>query len=264
MSVLAAVVSDPTPSLIEVRPDVPPELEAAIFKCLEKRPENRYQTVAEFAVALEPFAPPSAVPSIQRISGTLRASTPIRISGELPTLEAPVGSTPPALRDADTVQATPDSFPVNATPELLQSLRADSKTAAEWGKSTKSEERGRNRRTIYVAGGIVVGVALAGVLATTTFRKISAVPDGETQGSVTTPVSQAIPAANSEADSGVEVTATASSAPEVESEQPVAVKPLVTRTPTHHPPKPPKPPASAHTAEPPPENTTVHPLEGRR
>src|SRR6185436_1753867 len=72
LALLAAVVSDPLPSIRDKRPDVPPELEAVIAKCLEKKPEDRYQTVAELADALAPFAPRSQ-PSISRISGILRS-----------------------------------------------------------------------------------------------------------------------------------------------------------------------------------------------
>jgi eukaryotic-like serine/threonine-protein kinase len=74
LALLAAVVSDPLPSIREKRPDVPPELEVVIAKCLEKNPDNRYQTVAELADALAPFAPRSQ-PSVSRISGILRSAS---------------------------------------------------------------------------------------------------------------------------------------------------------------------------------------------
>jgi serine/threonine-protein kinase len=43
------------PALRELRPDVPPGLEGVLRKLLAKKPEQRYQTPAELAAALEPF-----------------------------------------------------------------------------------------------------------------------------------------------------------------------------------------------------------------
>src|SRR4029079_1744928 len=51
LEVLTAAASDPMPSLREVRKDVPMELEAVIRRCLEKKADDRYQTVADFAEA---------------------------------------------------------------------------------------------------------------------------------------------------------------------------------------------------------------------
>jgi serine/threonine-protein kinase len=263
MSVLAAVVSDPVPPLREQRPDVPPELERVILRCLEKKPEARFQSVAELALALEPFAPPTAVPSIQRISGTLRTPTPLRISGELPTLEAPEGSTPPRMaRDGDTVQATPDSFPVHPTPELLASLRADSKTAAEWGKSTKSEERGRSRRTAITAAiGVGVACAVVGVIAFTQWKPGGPVPTVDSA-VATAPVSTTPPPASTSASAVVEP-ASATNAPPIASSAP-PVEPKHPPVAPHHVAT--KPPKTAPSATPPTATTssTLHPLEGRR
>src|SRR5688572_5756722 len=74
MSVLAAVVSDPTPSVRETRPDIPIELQAVIERCLAKDPKKRFQSIADLADALAPFAAPAAAHSVLRISGMLRGT----------------------------------------------------------------------------------------------------------------------------------------------------------------------------------------------
>ena len=58
--ILIKIATDPTPSLRDLRPDVPADLEALIFKCLEKEPARRFRTVGELARALLPFTPPEA------------------------------------------------------------------------------------------------------------------------------------------------------------------------------------------------------------
>lgn len=78
--VAAAIASDPLPKLSLYRPDVPLKLARVLEKCLEKRPENRYQTVGELAQALLPFGPPEGSVCAQRISGVMGLAK--RSSGE--------------------------------------------------------------------------------------------------------------------------------------------------------------------------------------
>ena len=64
------------PPMRAERPDVPPDLEAAIRKCLRPNRDDRYRNVAELAVAIIPFGPARARTSVDRISGILHASSP--------------------------------------------------------------------------------------------------------------------------------------------------------------------------------------------
>jgi serine/threonine-protein kinase len=68
------VTTEPPTSLRELRPEVPPELEGVILRCLEKNRAERYHNVAELALALYPFAPMRARASIERISDIVQTS----------------------------------------------------------------------------------------------------------------------------------------------------------------------------------------------
>ena len=74
--VAAAVSTDPVPPIARHRPDVPAGLAAVIERCLAKRPDDRFQSIAELAAALVPFGPAEGNYSLYRISGTLRVSPP--------------------------------------------------------------------------------------------------------------------------------------------------------------------------------------------
>ncbi len=92
------VATLPPPPMRNVRPDVAPDLEAAIRKCLRPNRDDRHRNVAEFAVAIAPFGPPRARNSVDRISGIVQASTrPELIHGTLlaPATIGPFGGTAP-------------------------------------------------------------------------------------------------------------------------------------------------------------------------
>jgi serine/threonine-protein kinase len=69
---IAAIVADATPSLREVRAEVPEALERIVQKALSKNLRDRYPDVRSFALALEPFSsgevpPPPRLPTPQKL-----------------------------------------------------------------------------------------------------------------------------------------------------------------------------------------------------
>jgi serine/threonine protein kinase len=65
---VTAVVIETPPTLAQVRPEVPPGLDALVMRCLEKDPARRFQSVAELARELLPFAPRRSQLIIERTS----------------------------------------------------------------------------------------------------------------------------------------------------------------------------------------------------
>jgi len=53
--VCAAIAADPPAALRLKRPEVPPEVEAIVLKCLEKNPEKRFQSARELIAVLSPW-----------------------------------------------------------------------------------------------------------------------------------------------------------------------------------------------------------------
>jgi eukaryotic-like serine/threonine-protein kinase len=80
------IATDPPTRLASVLPDISPELEGVVFKCLEKKPDNRYPNVAELAADLEPFCPGSRerVERIQRL--VFGATVPPRANPSAPSM----------------------------------------------------------------------------------------------------------------------------------------------------------------------------------
>ncbi len=60
------IATHPAPRIRELRPDVPPGVEAVVLKSLEKRRADRFSSIAELAAALAPFGGDQAISSAAR------------------------------------------------------------------------------------------------------------------------------------------------------------------------------------------------------
>jgi serine/threonine-protein kinase len=164
----------PTPSLRERRPEVPAELEAVMLRCLEKSPTARFDTVADLARALLPFAPASARTRVERME---------RIS-------RPTGGTslaPVAAVDVDVSYTTGSPAPTQKTTATPWSSPGDSAPPA-------TPARSKGGLWIGVGGAALLVVAAAAYIGTRPAAApaaSSASPDPVTQ-SLDTPLPKAL------------------------------------------------------------------------
>jgi serine/threonine-protein kinase len=155
----AMILQQSPPPLRDLRPDAPAELQAIIARSLERDRNNRYANVAEFAMALAPFAPRRARLSIERVNRVIAG--------------AGLGTSNTNIEEA-----------------MPSSTRYGGATGAAWGAS------GVSKRSHGRIVGVVIGVllALAGVAAATVwFVRSKKAP--EVPADVTPPALPAEPAA---------------------------------------------------------------------
>ncbi len=106
MSVVVKHITQPPPHILDVRPDLPPAIEAIIEKAMAKRKEERYATVAEMVNALER----SLRPEVTMVAGATRVTektvralertSPAPAQGKLVTPPLPAAAPPRKRRRA--------------------------------------------------------------------------------------------------------------------------------------------------------------------
>jgi serine/threonine protein kinase len=134
MHVASKIFNEDPPSLLELRPELPADLNAVVMRCLRRRPDERYPDVRALARALAPFAPAHS-DSADRVARIVAAS--------LPPWQAP------GLADT-----------------LASSKAAASGEAPHALVSAHTPTAGSSRRWIVVAtGSALVGATLVAILA---------------------------------------------------------------------------------------------------
>jgi serine/threonine-protein kinase len=93
---LMKVMNHPPLGLSELRPDLPPQLDAVIAKCLAKEPARRFASVTDLARALAPFGTAAAQSSLAAIENVLPGARPPLESADFPAGAPPALATPGA------------------------------------------------------------------------------------------------------------------------------------------------------------------------
>jgi serine/threonine-protein kinase len=152
----AMVVTEAPRPILDLRPEIPAPLASAVMKCLEKKREDRFQTVSEFAKAIAPFA---------SAEGALKAGDIALSSGEHPA-----------------VKLFPDSGPSS----MARSSPAAS-TASAWDRTQLAPNSIRQRRASVAAALfalVIVGVS-AFVISKNAAKSVAA-PEGSASGQSST------------------------------------------------------------------------------
>jgi serine/threonine-protein kinase len=157
----AMIVADPYPTMLDLRPDIPPELDRIVESALSKQREDRQSDVARLAEDLASFAPPHALVHVERAVNIM--------SGGGTSLAGKMRA--PAESLADTVASQPGVQVTNAdagesaaaaAPPSLEDEPALDRTAEPWQTGTRK----RRPATLVGLGGLVVVVAGVALYAT--------------------------------------------------------------------------------------------------
>ncbi|MGC4089401.1 MAG: serine/threonine-protein kinase [Polyangiaceae bacterium] len=159
-ALIAEVLEKPHRSLLDVAPNVPEGLAAIVDRCLVKDREARYQTAAEIALELLPFAPVRARASAERAVQAMQSAGLMALNADLTSLRP---SQPPAERANSPTPVAPRPKPSAAPQPVEASQIVD-----------EADFRPRRRYSLPLLAGLT-GVALLALGATTLVKKESEV-----------------------------------------------------------------------------------------
>jgi serine/threonine-protein kinase len=147
--IFTKILWDAPPSITQFRDDVPAGLDALLFKCLQKRPEDRYQTVKELVVALAEFAPERSAGLVAQVAKIGRPPASIAPPPK------PVMKVRPSTPDGEHAPAPP------RPPEAGVTDGSASMSTMAVLRAAQVDSKGRRVGTMVGALVAVLGVAAA-------------------------------------------------------------------------------------------------------
>ncbi|MDC0741589.1 serine/threonine-protein kinase [Polyangium mundeleinium] len=205
--VLKVNLEPPSP-LSQYRSDIPAELEAAIVRCLEKKREHRFNNIAEFALSIAEFGPPTARISAEKAKRVLEASG-VAVQAPSGPSRSSTSSIPAAMPAVTAATSAPANTQPGASVPPPPLMPADGNTGSSLptvavskaGQDVAGESGSSGKRT-----GLVVGaVALVGLVAVGSIFLFRGSPENRVESTVTPDNAVAAPTAKPSAASEPEV-----------------------------------------------------------
>ena len=143
---------------------LPVGLEAVVMKCLEKKADSRFADIAALATALEPFAPPRSVISIERILKVM--GTPISHDLRVNTGEAfsprAVSASAPTLSESQLVVRKSGNTMLMPLAKVGSETMTNATLPAPGFLSRQGflSNQSKRKTAAYGIGGFVIGFAL--------------------------------------------------------------------------------------------------------
>ena len=147
------IVTAPPRAIRDVRPDLPVAVDEIVRRCLEKRPDQRFPSVAELAVALVPLGSARATHSAERISRVLSSSPRIPSPAAKAVTIDPITVPAPARAFAPTVAPTVAPIPV-----LQRTDASWAATKERLVKASGAEVPARRNPLPMICGGLALAV----------------------------------------------------------------------------------------------------------